>query len=144
MRSLSESDREKAKTIGFPVIRVADLRKNYGDRAAVRGIHFEVYPGEVFGLIGPDGAGKTTTFHILGGVRSPSGGYAEVLRKKPRSARLDIGYLTQQFSLYLDLSIEENPRYVAGLRKIPEPEYRQHRDKYLQLMNLDRVSDRLA
>jgi ABC-2 type transport system ATP-binding protein len=131
-------------TTGIPWIQVADLRRNYGNFAAVRGIHFQVYPGEIFGLIGPDGAGKTSTFHILGGIGEASGGYVEVLGKKPRHARLDIGYLTQQFSLYLDLSIEENLRYVAGLRQVSEGDFRTRRDRYLRLMNLDRVSDRLA
>lgn len=140
----AEPNTKSAPIADFPLIQVVNLQKNYGKFAAVRGITFEVYPGEVFGLIGPDGAGKTSTFHILGGVMEASGGTADVLGKKPRNARLDIGYLTQQFSLYLDLSIEENLRYVAGLRKVSDTDYRQRRDKYLKLMNLDRVSDRLA
>ena len=103
-----------------PVIEVVNLQKNYGNFAAVRGINFQVYPGEIFGLIGPDGAGKTTTFHILGGVINPSGGYVDLEGKKPRHVRQTIGYLTQQFSLYLDLSIDENLRYVANLRRVIE------------------------
>jgi ABC-2 type transport system ATP-binding protein len=130
--------------IDRPLIRVDNLHKNYGKIAAVRGINFEVYPGEVFGLIGPDGAGKTTTFHILGGVMEASGGDVDVLGKKPRHARLNIGYLTQQFSLYLDLSIDENLQYVAGLRKVVPTDFRSRRDKYLKLMNLDRIGERLA
>jgi len=127
-----------------PLIQVENLQKNYGNFAAVRGIHFDVYSGEVFGLIGPDGAGKTTTFHILGGVMEASGGSIDVLGKRPRHARLNIGYLTQQFSLYLDLSIDENLRYVAGLRRVAEADFQQRRDKYLKLMNLEQIGDRLA
>ncbi len=127
-----------------PLIQVENLHKNYGKIAAVRSINFEVYAGEIFGLIGPDGAGKTTTFHILGGVMEASSGEIDVLGKKPRNARLNIGYLTQQFSLYLDLSIDENLQYVAGLRKVAPPDFQMRRDKYLKLMNLDRIGDRLA
>lgn len=127
-----------------PLIQVVNLHKNYGNFAAVRGIHFEVYAGEVFGLIGPDGAGKTTTFHILGGVMASSAGQVDVLGKEPRHARLNLGYLTQQFSLYLDLSIDENLQYTAGLRKVSQADFRRRRDKYLKLMNLDQIGDRLA
>lgn len=127
-----------------PIIQVAGLQKLYGKLLAVRGINFEVYPGEIFGLIGPDGAGKTTTFHILGGVMEASGGDIDVLGKKPRHARLNIGYLTQQFSLYLDLSIDENLRYVAGLRRVEEADFQHRRQKYLKLMGLERIGDRLA
>jgi ABC-2 type transport system ATP-binding protein len=127
-----------------PLIQVVNLQKNYGNFAAVRELNFEVYSGEIFGLIGPDGAGKTTTFHILGGVMNPSGGYVDLAGKKPRDARGTIGYLTQQFSLYLDLSINENLRYVANLRRVAETDFQARRDKYLTLMNLNRVGDRLA
>jgi ABC-2 type transport system ATP-binding protein len=129
-----------------PVLTVAGLQKNYGNLAAVKGLDFSIYPGEIFGLIGPDGAGKTTTFHILGGVLEASSGEVLVLGKKPRDARLEIGYLTQQFSLYLDLSIEENLRYVAGLRSadLDKRVFEERRDKYLRMMNLYRFRDRLA
>jgi ABC-2 type transport system ATP-binding protein len=128
----------------IPLIQVNNLRKNYGNFAAVRGISFEVYPGEIFGLIGPDGAGKTSTFHILSGIMESSGGDVDILGKKPRLARLDMGYLTQQFSLYLDLSVDENLRYIAGLRKVSAANFQQRRAKYLKQMNLDQIGDRLA
>jgi ABC-2 type transport system ATP-binding protein len=126
------------------VIRVEGLEKHYGKFVAVRGIDFTVRQGEIFGLIGPDGAGKTTTFHILAGVMEASEGAVQVLRLPPRDARLSIGYLTQQFSLYLDLSINENLSYSAGLRKIPSDLLQQRRNKYLKLMGLERFGDRLA
>ncbi|MEE3719446.1 ATP-binding cassette domain-containing protein [Tumidithrix elongata RA019] len=126
------------------VISVRNLSKRYGNFTAVKGIDFEVRQGEIFGLIGPDGAGKTTTFHILGGVMESSAGEALVLGQAPRTARLNIGYLTQQFSLYLDLSIDENLHYSAGLRQVPTDQFEQRRDKYLRLMSLERIGDRLA
>ncbi len=126
------------------VIRVVGLHKHYDRVAAVRGVDFAVKRGEVFGLIGPDGAGKTTTFHILGGVMEATTGNVKVLGQPPRDARLKIGYLTQQFSLYLDLSIDENLRYVSGLRQVPDRPFSERREKYLRLMNLEKFGDRLA
>jgi ABC-2 type transport system ATP-binding protein len=126
------------------IIQVTNLHKHYGRVAAVRGVDFSVRQGEVFGLIGPDGAGKTTTFHILGGVMEATAGEARILDQPARDARLRIGYLTQQFSLYLDLSLDENLRYVAGLRQVPDRLFQQRRDKYLRLMSLDQFGDRLA
>lgn len=130
--------------IGAEVIQVEGLSKRYGKLVAVKGIDFAVQQGEIFGLIGPDGAGKTTTFHILGGVMEASAGNIQILGKPPRDARLSIGYLTQQFSLYLDLSIDENLRYIAGLREVPEKLFWQRRQKYLRLMSLDKFGERLA
>ncbi len=126
------------------VLQVVGLHKRYGQLAAVRGIDFAVQQGEIFGLIGPDGAGKTTTFQILAGVMEASAGTVEVLGRSPRDARLGIGYLTQQFSLYLDLSIDENLHYSAGLRQVPAERFKQRRDRYLRLMSLDGFGDRLA
>ncbi|BAY15102.1 ABC transporter-related protein [Anabaenopsis circularis NIES-21] len=125
-------------------IKVQALHKHYGNLAAVRGIDFSVQKGEMFGLIGPDGAGKTSTFHILGGVMEATAGEVQIFGQPARDARLMTGYLTQQFSLYLDLSIDENLRYAAGLRQVADDLLVQRRQKYLKLMNLDKFGDRLA
>ncbi|WP_016953497.1 ATP-binding cassette domain-containing protein [Anabaena sp. PCC 7108] len=125
-------------------IRVSNLHQHYGQLVAVKGIDFTVNKGEMFGLIGPDGAGKTTTFHILGGVMEATAGEVLVFGQPARNARLKTGYLTQQFSLYLDLSIDENLRYAAGLRQVSDDLLRERRQKYLTLMSLERFSDRLA
>lgn len=127
-----------------PLVTVRDLRKNYGPLQALKGINFDIYPGEIFGLIGPDGAGKTTSFHILGGVLEPNGGQALAMGKNPRDMRLEIGYLTQLFSLYMDLSLIENLRYVAGLREVPKDLFEERAWRYLKLMSLDKFPDRLA
>jgi ABC-2 type transport system ATP-binding protein len=132
------------RQLATSVIEVRDLQKNYGQLAAVRGIDLEVRRGELFGLIGPDGAGKTTTFHILAGIMEASQGEVKVLARSPRDARLQIGYLTQQFSLYLDLSIDENLQYTAGLRRGSPQNFADRRAKYLHLMNLEQFGDRLA
>ncbi|GAB4231179.1 MAG: ATP-binding cassette domain-containing protein [Stanieria sp.] len=125
-------------------IEVKGLHKQYGKLAAVKGIDFTVYQGEIFGLIGPDGAGKTTTFQILAGVMEAGAGKIEVLGKPPREARLGIGYLTQKFSLYPDLSIEENLRYSAGLRRMPETKFKERKAKLLHLFSLEQFPNRLA
>jgi ABC-2 type transport system ATP-binding protein len=125
-------------------IEVRGLHKHYGKLAAVKGIDFAVRPGEIFGLIGPDGAGKTTTFQILAGVMEATAGEVRVLGLPPREARLNIGYLTQKFSLYLDLSLIENLRYSAGLRQVPDAEFSTRSQRLLKLVGLDKIPHRLA
>ena len=127
-----------------PVVSAKSLSKKYGNFEAIKNLSFDIYPGEIFGLIGPDGAGKTTTFHILGGILEKTAGETLVLQHQPRDARLETGYLTQIFSLYLDLSVDENMRYMAGLREVPEEDFQRRRKQYLKQMDLDRFSDRLA
>jgi ABC-2 type transport system ATP-binding protein len=128
----------------LPTIQVQGLRQHYGSHAAVEGIDFSVYPGEIFGLMGTNGAGKTTTLQILAGVRQATAGRVQVLGQQPQAVRHAIGYLTQQFSLYLDLSVDENLRYSAKVRRVPEAVFQQRRTKYLQWVGLAGVADRLA
>ncbi|MEH2367782.1 ATP-binding cassette domain-containing protein [Nostoc sp.] len=125
-------------------IYIQGLHKHYGRLAAVRGIDLTVQQGEMFGLIGPDGAGKTTTFHILGGVMEPTAGEVQIFGQVARDARSITGYLTQQFSLYLDLNINENLRYAAGLRQVPNDLFWTRRDRLLRLMNLEQFAKRQA
>ena len=125
-------------------IRIRNLRKRYGALDALHGISYEVDEGEIFGLIGPDGAGKTSTFQILAGVMEASEGVAEVFGRPAREARAQTGYLTQAFSLYPDLSIRENLRYAGDLRRVPPDDIVARGHRYLQLFDLDRFVDRLA
>ena len=135
-----------AETTSEPglAIRVRGLEKRYGALEAVRGIDLDVGLGEIFGLIGPDGAGKTTTFQVLGGLLPPSGGHAQLLGRVPRDARELVGYLTQAFSLYPDLSVAENLRYVGALRRVPLAEIEARGRHYLQMFDLARFTGRLA
>ncbi len=127
-----------------PAIRVRALTKRYGDIEAVRGIDLDVRAGEIFGLIGPDGAGKTSTFQILGGVMASTSGTAELLGRPAREARAFVGYLTQAFSLYQDLSVAENLRYVGELRRVDAREIEQRGHRYLTMFGMERFMGRLA
>jgi len=101
-----------------PVIRVQHLTRRFGDFVAVADTSFEVRRGEVFGLLGPNGAGKTTTFRMLCGLLPPSGGRLSVagedMRHARAAARRHIGYVSQKFALYANLSVEDNLRFFAG------------------------------
>ena len=125
-------------------IRVQNLWKRYGAIEAVRGISLEVGEGEIFGLIGPDGAGKTSTFQILAGVMEATSGTAEVFGRPARETRAQTGYLTQAFSLYPDLSVSENIRYIGDLRHVPPAEIAERGHRYLQMFDMDRFASRLA
>ncbi len=125
-------------------ISVRQLTKKYGQTTALKGIDFSVDRGEIFGLIGPDGAGKTTTFGILAGVMEATAGEVMVLGRAPREARLALGYVTQKFSLYTDLSVVENMRYSAGLRQVPAAEFEVKAKQLLQRVDLEQFQGRLA
>jgi ABC-2 type transport system ATP-binding protein len=126
------------------VVDSRSLSKSYGPIKALDAVTFDVRPGEIFGLIGADGAGKTTAFRIIGGVLAPGGGEVRVLDKTPREARPGVGYLTQPFSLYPDLSVDENLNYAGGLREVPAEDFAKRRDRYFKLFELIKFTDRLA
>ena len=125
-------------------IEVRSLVKRYGALQAVRGISFDVDRKEIFGLIGPDGAGKTTTFQILAGVMEATSGGAHIFGRPAREMRSQTGYLTQNFSLYLDLTVAENIRYSGDLRHIPPDEIIERGQQYLRMFDMDRFKNRLA
>ncbi len=127
-----------------PAIRVQDLRKNYGPIEAVRGVSLQIGKGEIFGLIGPDGAGKTSTFQILGGVMEATSGRVEIFGRPAREARSQAGYLTQSFSLYPDLTVAENIQYVGNLRRVEDAQIQERGHRYLEMFDMDRFGDRLA
>jgi ABC-2 type transport system ATP-binding protein len=100
------------------VIQINDLRRRFGNFYAVDGISFEVYQGEIFGLLGANGAGKSTTFRMLCGLLPISSGIIRVvgvdLRLAPAKARMRIGYMSQKFSLYGDLSVRQNLKFFSS------------------------------
>ncbi|MGM0490814.1 MAG: ATP-binding cassette domain-containing protein [Planctomycetota bacterium] len=101
-----------------PIIKVAGLKRFFGNFRAVKGLEFGVAPGEVFGLLGANGAGKSTTFRMLCGLLPPSEGTLRVagvdMRRAPARARARIGYMSQTFSLYGNLTVLENLRFFSS------------------------------
>jgi ABC-2 type transport system ATP-binding protein len=133
-----------------PAVVVNDATKSFGDTRAVDGLTFEVRPGEMFGLIGPDGAGKTTTLRMLCGLVAPDAGTVRVQGadpfRAPRAAAAAIGYVSQRFSLYGDLSIDENIAFFAAIHGVTD--FAARRDRLLDLTGLrpfrHRLADRLS
>jgi len=135
---------DHAAIAGEAAIEVRGLSKRYGKLEAIRGSTFEVDRGEIFGLIGPDGAGKTSTFQILAGVMEATSGSGNIFGRPAREMRSHTGYLTQTFSLYPDLTVAENIRYSGDLRNIPPKEIAERGHQYLQMFEMDRFAGRLA
>ena len=102
-----------------PAITVTGLTKRFGDKIVVNDISLAVQRGEIMGFLGPNGSGKTTTIRMMCGLLEPSGGEGQVLgydiRKQRREIKRRVGYMTQRFSFYEDLTIRENLNFVAGL-----------------------------
>lgn len=140
----SESLRNEGTSSPEVAIRLSGLRKSYGQFEAVKGIDLEIAAGEIFGVIGPDGAGKTSVFQILGGVMQATAGTAEMYNVPAREARSFVGYLTQTFSLYPDLSVAENLRYLGELRLLSRRQIEERGRHYLEMFDMERFTDRLA
>ncbi|MGA3125974.1 MAG: ABC transporter ATP-binding protein [Candidatus Korobacteraceae bacterium] len=105
---------------------VQDLVKRFGDFCAVDHISFQARKGQIFGFLGPNGAGKSTTIRMLCGLLHPTSGLASVagidVAKQPERVRQRIGYMSQKFSLYNDLTVEENIRFFGGMYQVPDLE----------------------
>jgi ABC-2 type transport system ATP-binding protein len=129
-----------------PVVIVDRLTRRYGTTTAVDGVSFSVERGEMFGLIGPDGAGKTTTLRVILGLLTGQGGTVRTCGLDPatQSAELSrrIGYLSQRFSLYGDLSVDENISFFAAVHGVRG--WRARRDELLELLRMAPFRDRLA
>ncbi|MHB8336471.1 MAG: ABC transporter ATP-binding protein [Ignavibacteriaceae bacterium] len=127
-------------------INLVNIKKNYGDVQALKGISFDVKRGEMFGLVGPDGAGKTTTIRLLCGLLVPTEGSAEIfgmdLVKQKSQIQKNIGYLSQKFSLYGDLTIDENIEFFASIHGVKN--YQQRRNELLEYTRLTEFRKRLA
>jgi ABC-2 type transport system ATP-binding protein len=128
------------------LVRVSSLSRRFGTVPAVDGVSFEVRRGEMFGLIGPDGAGKTTTLRIILGLLAPDGGDVSTCSLDPRRFRRRlssrVGYLSQRFSLYGDLSVDENIAFFAEIHDVGG--YARRRDELLDMVRMTPFRDRLA
>ncbi|MBX2992285.1 MAG: ABC transporter ATP-binding protein [Bacteroidetes bacterium] len=129
-----------------PAIEIRNLSKSFEAIRAVNGISLDVKSGEMFGIVGPDGAGKTTLIRMLCGILSPSAGTAMILGhdivKHPDEVKKEIGYLSQRFSLYGDLTIDENIEFFAEINKVYD--FKQRREELLEFTRLTPFRDRLA
>ena len=124
------------------------LSRRFGPLTAVSDLSFEIADGELFGLVGPDGAGKTTTLRILAGVLPPSEGDARVaghsVAEDPDAIRPHIAYMAQRFGLYEDLTVRENLDFYADLYRVPKSERPARRERLYEFSSLGEFEDRLA
>ncbi len=122
-------------------IEVEHLTRDFGDFRAVDDLCFQVRRGQIFGFLGPNGAGKSTTIHMLTGLLKPTSGSGRVagmdLVRQARQIRRQIGYMSQRFSLYEDLTVEENLRFFGGIYGLSPSRARERARELLGLMNLE-------
>jgi len=130
------------------VIDVRDLGRRFDDVVAVDGLTFSVRRGELFGLVGPDGAGKTTTLRMLAGVLRPTTGDATIngvsVARDPEGVKPFIAYMAQRFGLYADLTVRENIEFYADLFGVPRAERSRRLDRLYSFSNLGPFESRLA
>jgi ABC-2 type transport system ATP-binding protein len=130
------------------VIRVERLTKRYGELVAVDGVTFDVQPGEVFALLGPNGSGKSTTIRMLCGILEPTSGTGEVLGfdifRQSEQIKKRIGYMSQRFSLYEDLTVRENLEFYADIYEVHHGTFRRRIDDLIAMAGLTGRERQLA
>jgi ABC-2 type transport system ATP-binding protein len=131
-----------------PAVEVRDLTRAFGDFVAVDRVSFDVAEGEIFGFLGPNGAGKTTTIKMLTGLLAPTSGTGRVagfdLQGDSEAIKQRIGYMSQLFSLYGDLTVEENIAFFGGLYGVTGPRLTERRDWALEMSGLQDYRRRLT
>jgi ABC-2 type transport system ATP-binding protein len=130
------------------LVNATHLKKSFGDNHAVDDVSLQIKAGEIYGLVGSDGAGKTTTIRLLVGALTPDAGEASVcgfdVLKQVELARAHIGYLSQRFSLYEDLTVLENIRFFAEVRGLSQQEWLPRSMEILEFVGLGNFKDRRA
>lgn len=130
------------------IITVQNLTKSFGDFTAVKGISFDVYKGEIFGFLGANGAGKTTAMKMLIGISKPSSGKAIVagfdVIEHTEMVKKSIGYMSQKFSLYDDLTIKENITFFGGIYGLSRKNIKQKMNELIAELSLQDVADKLV
>src|ERR1039457_1414140 len=133
---------------GEPIIEIRDLTRRFGALTAVDHLNLTVSRGEIFGLVGPDGAGKTTTLRMLCGLMGPSEGSARVaghdVVRESRAVKDQIGYMAQRFGLYQDLTVDENMNFYADLFGITKTERARLLPDLLQMTRMQPFRSRPA
>ena len=129
------------------VITVHNLMKKFGSFVANNNLNFEVYAGEIFGFLGANGAGKTTTIRILSGLSTPTSGEVIVAginaSKKPEEIKKQIGYMSQKFSLYEDLTVKENIMLYGGIYGMSKSLIKERTDSLLEKLNFSEYGNKL-
>ncbi len=130
------------------IIQVENLTKIFGDFTAVNAISFEVKKGEIFGFLGANGAGKTTAMKMLIGISTPSSGKAQVagfdVYKTPENIKKSIGYMSQKFALYDDLTVKENITFFGGIYGLSRQQINQKRKQLIAELGLQKTSNELV
>jgi ABC-2 type transport system ATP-binding protein len=130
------------------VIKTAKLTKRFGDFTAVNEITFEVYKGEIFGFLGANGAGKTTAMRMLIGLSKPTSGSAAVagfdVYKQTENIKKNIGYMSQKFSLYEDLTVLENISFYGGIYGLSNTQIRRKSDELITSLGLQNEAKKLV
>jgi len=133
---------------GEPIILTQNLTRRFGDLTAVDRLNLSVEAGEIFGLVGPDGAGKTTTLRLLCGLMDPSEGSARVagrdVAREPQAVKDRIGYMAQRFGLYQDLTVQENMDFYADLFGLVGGERAELEQRLLRMTRMEPFRDRRA
>jgi ABC-2 type transport system ATP-binding protein len=133
---------DMANGTGEKAVVVNDLVKRFGAFAAVNRVSFDVSRGEIFGFLGPNGAGKSTTIRMLCGLLSPSGGGGTVagfnILKDQEKIKQNIGYMSQKFSLYEDLTVEENIDFFSGIYRIAADKKRERKEWVIRMAGLEK------
>ncbi len=122
-------------------VAVENLEKRFGDFQAVNKVSFQVKRGEIFGFLGPNGAGKSTTIRMLCGILAPTAGKANVIGfdvfREAEQIKSHIGYMSQKFSLYEDLTVEENIDFYSGIYRIPKEDKKARKDWVIKMSGLE-------
>jgi ABC-2 type transport system ATP-binding protein len=131
-----------------PVIKTEKLTKRFGSFIAANEITFEVFPGEIFGFLGANGAGKTTAMRMLCGLSTPSSGKATVagfdVYRQTGEIKANIGYMSQKFSLYEDLTVSENIRFFAGIYGLTNKEIKEKSEALVLQLGLEKETKKLV
>lgn len=131
-----------------PAVSLEDLTRDFGELRAVDGLTWDVERGELFGIVGPDGAGKTTTLRMLAGVLRPTAGDATVggvsVARDPEAVKHHIAYMSQRFGLYTDLSVRENIDFYGDLYRVPKRERAKRIERLYDFSGLGPFENRLA
>jgi ABC-2 type transport system ATP-binding protein len=134
-------------SLAEPRIEVRQLERRFGDHVAVDHLSLEVAAGEIYGLVGPDGAGKTTTLRMIAGLLDPSGGEVRLVGRDPfrdEMVREAVGYMPQQYSLYGDLTVAENLAFFREMFCLPGDAYSERRERLLSMTRLQDFRSRRA